>query len=73
MDIEALIRQLRWTRSPVPLPMFTRVAKHFGYELDHARGSHHVFRSWTGKKYVVPVHKNAIKAVYARNFIKEQG
>jgi predicted RNA binding protein YcfA (HicA-like mRNA interferase family) len=73
MNIEELIEQLRRTRSPVSLSVFTRIANHFGYELDHVRGSHHVFRNWTGRKYVVPVHKNAIKAVYVRNFIKEQG
>ena len=72
MDIEALVQKLRSSRSPVTLSEFVRVAHHFGYELDHVRGSHHVFRNWAGRKYVVPVHREYVKAVYVRNFIKEQ-
>ncbi len=48
------------------------MAEHFGYVLDHVSGSHHVFRNWTGKKFVVPVHERRIKAIYVRVFIKEQ-
>ena len=72
MDILILIRQLRTANSPVPLGEFKRAAEHFGFTLDHITGSHHVFRNWTGKKYVVPVHHKKIKAVYVRKFIKEQ-
>ena len=73
MKRENLIGKLRESRSPVSLADFTRVAGHFGYVLDHVTGSHYVFRNWTGRKYVVPVHKRRIKAIYIRNFIKEQG
>jgi len=73
MKIERLIERLKETRSPVSLSEFTRVANHFGYFYDHTRGSHQVFRNWTGRKYVVPVHSGKVKALYVRNFIKEQG
>jgi len=72
MKIENLLERLRSTRSPVSIADFKRICSHFGYTLDHISGSHHVFRNWTGKKYVVPVHKGKIKAFYVRNFIKEQ-
>jgi predicted RNA binding protein YcfA (HicA-like mRNA interferase family) len=51
---------------------FVKVAAHFGYALDHVSGSHHVFRNWTGKKFVVPVHNKKVKAIYVRMFIKDQ-
>jgi predicted RNA binding protein YcfA (HicA-like mRNA interferase family) len=73
MRIEILIERLSESRSPVSLHDFARVAGHFGYSLDHVTGSHYVFRNWTGRKYVVPVHREKMKAVYVRNFIKEQG
>ena len=72
MKVEDLIERLRHTHSPISLDDFTRVAGHFGYLLDHVSGSHYVFRNWTGRKYVTPVHKRKIKAVYVRNFIKGQ-
>jgi predicted RNA binding protein YcfA (HicA-like mRNA interferase family) len=72
MDIEKLIIKLRRSRSPVSLSEFNKVAQHFGYSIDHIRGSHYVFRNWTGRKFVAPVHNNKIKAVYARIFIEEQ-
>ncbi len=73
MDIDEEIQRLKQARAPVGLREFTRVALHFGYSLNHITGSHHVFRNWSGRKFVVPVHRNKIKALYARNFIKEQG
>jgi predicted RNA binding protein YcfA (HicA-like mRNA interferase family) len=72
MDIQRLIGQLAQSHSPVPVAKFERVAQHFGFVLDHVRGSHYIFRNWTGKKYVMPVHANKIKGFYIRNFIKEQ-
>ena len=72
MDIDKLIIKLKRNRSPVPLSEFNKVAQHFGYSIDHIRGSHYVFRNWTGRKFIVPVHSNKIKAVYARIFIEEQ-
>jgi predicted RNA binding protein YcfA (HicA-like mRNA interferase family) len=72
MKIEVLIERLRDSHSPVPLSGFTRIAAHFGYSLDHVSGSHYVFRNWTGRKFVVPVHRKKIKAIYMRSFLKEQ-
>ncbi len=72
MKTEELIERLSASRSPVSFNDFKRVAKHFGFELDHATGSHYVFRNWSGKKFVVPVHNKRIKAVYLRLFLKEQ-
>ncbi|MBI5475348.1 MAG: type II toxin-antitoxin system HicA family toxin [Ignavibacteriales bacterium] len=72
MDIEKLIIKLKRSRLPISLAEFNKAAQHFGYSIDHIRGSHHVFRNWTGRKFVVPVHNNKIKAVYARIFIEEQ-
>lgn len=72
MKIEKLVESFKQSRSPVSLADFVRVAKYFGYSLDHIKGSHHVFRNWTGKKVVVPVHNQKVKAFYVRNFIKEQ-
>lgn len=72
MDIDQLVKKLSRGHSPVSLKDFTKVAEHFGYVLDHVSGSHHVFRNWTGKKFVVPVHERRIKAIYVRVFIKEQ-
>lgn len=72
MKIEKLLESLRKAHSPIPLAEFMKVAKHFGFTLDHITGSHFVFRNWTGKKYSIPVHHQKIKAVYVRNFIKEQ-
>ncbi|MFN0157212.1 MAG: type II toxin-antitoxin system HicA family toxin [Bacteroidota bacterium] len=53
------------------LPDFAKVALHFGFTLDHIAGSHHVFRSWSGRKFIVPVHNKRIKPVYVRLFLKE--
>lgn len=72
MKIETLIERLKEARSPVSLSEFIRVAKHFGYSHDDTRASRDVFRNWSGRRYVVPVHSRKIKAVYMRNFIKEQ-
>ncbi|MEK7251214.1 MAG: type II toxin-antitoxin system HicA family toxin [Bacteroidota bacterium] len=72
MNIEKLIERLSKANSPTALSEFTRLAHHYGFVFDHATGSHHVFRHWTGRKYVVPVHQKRIKAVYARNFLEEQ-
>jgi predicted RNA binding protein YcfA (HicA-like mRNA interferase family) len=72
MKIEMLIERLRDSHSPVSLSDFTRIAAHLGYSLDHVAGSHYVFRNWTGKKFVVPVHRKKIKPIYVRSFLKEQ-
>jgi predicted RNA binding protein YcfA (HicA-like mRNA interferase family) len=72
MKIEALIQRLRHAHSPVPLSDFEKIASHFGYMRDRVTGSHHVFRNWSGRKYVVPIHGKKVKAVYIRNFLKEQ-
>jgi len=72
MKVEKLLENLRQAHSPVSLGDFMKVAKHFGFTLDHITGSHFVFRNWTGKKYAIPVHRKKIKAFYVRNFIKEQ-
>jgi predicted RNA binding protein YcfA (HicA-like mRNA interferase family) len=72
MMIELLIQRLRHAHSPVTLPDFERIASHFGYVRDHVTGSHYVFRNWSGRKYVIPVHGKKVKSVYIRNFLKEQ-
>lgn len=72
MKIEELIRKLKHSKSPVSLSDFSKVAKYFGYSLDYVQGSHYVFRSWTGRKFIVPVHQNRIKAIYMKIFLKEQ-
>ncbi len=51
---------------------FNRIAEHFGFQFDHITGNHFVYRNWTGKKFVIPVHNKKIKALYVRKFIKEQ-
>ena len=63
---------MKKSNSPISIREFIQVAGHFGFTLDHVTGSHHVFRNWTGKKYVIPVHHKKIKAIYIRKFIKEQ-
>ena len=72
MKVETLIERVRKSHAPLSLSEFEKIARHFGFELDHVTGSHHVFRNWTGRKYVVPVHHKKVKAVYLRNFLKEQ-
>ena len=72
MKIETLIQHLRHTHSPATLSEFEKIASHFGYVRDHVTGSHYVFRNWSGRKYVVPVHRKKIKSVYVQNFLKEQ-
>ena len=72
MDIDQLIQKLARSHSPVSMGDFVKVAAHFGYALDHVSGSHYVFRNWTGKKFVVPVHNKKVKAIYVRMFIKDQ-
>jgi predicted RNA binding protein YcfA (HicA-like mRNA interferase family) len=72
MKIEDLIERLRGTQSPVSLSDFTRIVKHFGYTFDHATGSHSVFRNWSGRKFVAPVHNKRVKSVYVKLFLKEQ-
>jgi predicted RNA binding protein YcfA (HicA-like mRNA interferase family) len=57
------VERMKKAHSPVSLNDFKLVADYFGFSLDHITGSHHVFRNWTGKKYVVPVHDKKIKAV----------
>jgi len=72
MDIEKLIKQLKATHSPISLSDFKKVDSYFGYMLDHVHGSHYVFRNWIGRKFIIPVHRNKIKAVYLKNFLKDQ-
>ncbi|MFH2004001.1 MAG: type II toxin-antitoxin system HicA family toxin [Bacteroidota bacterium] len=72
MEIEILITNIKRTHSPINLKDFNRIAEHFGFQLDHIKGSHFVYRNWTGKKFVIPVHNKKIKALYVRKFIKEQ-
>lgn len=72
MDIDKLIAKLKVTNSPCSFSDFSKIAKHFGFVIDHISGSHHVYRNWTGRKFVVPVHGKKIKAVYIKLFLKEQ-
>lgn len=72
MNIDKLIRKVETAHSPISLGEFERVAEHFGYTLDHVNGSHHVFRNWIGRKFVVPVRNRKIKVIYGRLFLKEQ-
>ena len=72
MVIERLIGQLKSTNSPCSLSDFNRVAQHYGFVLDHITGSHYVYRNWTGKKFIAPVHNKKIKSVYEKMFLKDQ-
>ncbi|MEM1211478.1 MAG: type II toxin-antitoxin system HicA family toxin [Planctomycetota bacterium] len=52
--------------SPIPFRKVRKLLESAGWKLDHVRGSHHIFRRPGQGLISIPVHRNQVKAHYAK-------
>ena len=57
--------------SPVPFRKVRKLLTDAGWTLDTINGSHHKFKKAGCRNIVIPVHKNRVRWVYARQVEKE--
>ncbi len=57
--------------SPVPFRKVRKQLEDAGWQLDRVTGSHHIFVKLSHRNIIVPVHRNKVKWVYARQIEKE--
>jgi predicted RNA binding protein YcfA (HicA-like mRNA interferase family) len=56
--------------SPVRFAVVKKMLEARGFFLHHTSGSHFVFKSAAGRRFVVPVHQNQVKGAYVKQIEK---
>lgn len=59
--------------SPVPFRTLRKQLEQAGWHLDRTNGSHHIFKREGRRTFVIPVHQNKVRWVYAKQVEKELG
>jgi len=67
--LEKLLERIRRNPNDVTFADLRRLLEAESFFLDRITGSHHVFRRG-GVIFVVPVHRNRVKEVYVKRFLK---
>ncbi len=66
---EKLLESLKQSPNNVTFAQIRKILEQEGFTLERIAGSHHVFRK-EATIFVVPVHKNKVKAVYVKRVVE---
>jgi predicted RNA binding protein YcfA (HicA-like mRNA interferase family) len=66
---EKLLEAIKQSPNNVTFAKIRKLLEHDGFILERITGSHHVFRK-EAAIFVVPVHKNKVKAVYVKRVVE---
>jgi predicted RNA binding protein YcfA (HicA-like mRNA interferase family) len=64
-----LLESLKQSPNNVTFAQIRKLLEQEGFTLERITGSHHVFRK-EATIFVVPVHKNKVKAVYVKRVVE---
>ncbi len=66
---EKLLESLKQSPNNATFAQIRKILEQEGFALERITGSHHVFRK-EATIFVVPVHKNKVKAVYVKRVVE---
>jgi len=66
---EKLLESLKQSPNNVTFAQIRRLLEQEGFTLERITGSHHVFKR-EATIFVVPVHRNKVKAVYVKRIVE---
>ncbi len=66
---EKLIESLKQSPNNATFSQIRKILEQEGFALERITGSHHVFRK-EATIFVIPVHKNKVKAVYVKRVVE---
>lgn len=66
---EKLLEAIKQSPNNVTFAQIRKLLEQEGFMLERITGSHHVFRK-EATIFVVPVHKNKVKAVYTKRVVE---